>query len=226
MAPSTASPNHILSRLSKADLGLLEPHLHPVDLPFRKQLAARNKRIDHAYFIESGIASVVANGERPIEVGIVGREGMTGPSIVMGHADRVPLDTYMQIAGHGQRIGAVQLREAIGNSAALHRVLLSYVHSFMMQMAETALANGRNTIEERLARWLLMADDRSDGTPLALTHDLLAIMLGVRRSGVTVALQELARRGVIAHERGSVTIADREGLEDRSNGTYSPPRDW
>jgi CRP-like cAMP-binding protein len=226
MASSATSPNLILSRLSKADFGLLEPHLESVDLPLRKQLAVRNKRVEHVYFIESGIASVVANGEQAIEVGIIGREGMSGPSVVMGNTDKVPHETYMQIAGHGQRMGAAQLRDAIGSSASLHQVLLSYVFSFMTQTTQTALANGRSKIEERLARWLLMAHDRIDGDQLPLTHEFLAVMLGVRRSGVTVALQELERKGLIAYRRSVITIADREGLEHRSNGTYSPPNDW
>jgi CRP-like cAMP-binding protein len=132
----------------------------------------------------------------------------------------------MQIAGHGQRMGAPQLRDAIGTSTALHLVLLAYVHSFMVQTTQTALANGRSKIEERLARWLLMARDRLDSDELPLTHEFLAVMLGVRRSGVTVALQELERKGLIAHRRSVITISDREGLQHSSNGTYSPPNDW
>ena len=104
----------------------------------------------------------------------------------------------------------------------MHKVLLDYVHSFMTQTTQTALANGRSKIEERLARWLLLADDRVDGDELPLTHEFLAIMLGVRRSGVTVALQELERRGLIAHRRSVITIIDRGGLEHGSNGTYTP----
>jgi CRP-like cAMP-binding protein len=226
MAASPTSPNRILSRLSKADFGLLEPHLQPVDLPLRKMLAVKNKRVDHVYFPESGMASVVANGGQAIEIGIIGREGMTGPSVVMGNTDRVPHETYMQIAGHGQRIKADHLREAIATSSSLHQLLLAYVFSFMTQTTQTALANGRSKIEERLARWLLMARDRVDTDELPLTHEFLAIMLGVRRSGVTVALQELERKGLIAHRRSMITIADREGLEHSSNGTYTAPNDW
>lgn len=225
MAPSPTSPNHILSRLSKADFRLLARHLEPVDLPLRKVLAAKNKRVDNVYFIESGMASVVANGGMAIEVGIVGREGMTGPSVVMGDGARVPHETYMQIAGNGQRMSAEQLRKAIAASVPLHHVLLRYVHSFMTQTTQTALANGRSKIEERLARWLLMAHDRVDGDQILLTHEFLAVMLGVRRSGVTVALQELERKGMIAHRRSVITIIDRKGLEHSSNGTYSAPNE-
>ena len=100
------SPNRVLSRLSRTDFALLEPHLEAVDLPVRKQLAARNKRIQHVYFPESGFASVVADGGHAIELGIIGREGMTGISVVMQNDDRVPHETYMQLAGHGQRVEA------------------------------------------------------------------------------------------------------------------------
>ena len=100
--------------------------------------------------------------------------------------------------------------------------MLRYAHTFLIQTSQTALANGRSKIEERLARWLLMAADRVEGE-LALTHEFLAIMLGVRRSGVTTALQELERSALIAHRRGYVTILDREGLEEMSNGTYTRP---
>ena len=220
MAPSTTSLNHILSRLSGADLRLLERHLEPVDLPVRRQLEERNKRVEHVYFPESGFASVVANGVRNIEVGIIGREGMSGLSVVMGSDANPVNETYIQIAGQGQRMAATALRDAIGASVSLHQVMLRYAHTFMVQTSQTALANGRSKIEERLARWLLMAADRVEGE-LALTHEFLSVMLAVRRSGVTTALQELARTGLVSHRRGFVTILDREGLEEISNGTYT-----
>jgi CRP-like cAMP-binding protein len=96
----------------------------------------------------------------------------------------------------------------------------------MTQTTQTVLANGRSKIEDRLARWLLMAHDRVDSDEIPLTHEFLAIMLGVRRSGVTVALQELERKGLIAHRRSVITMVDREALEHSTNGTYSPPNDW
>jgi hypothetical protein len=116
--------NRVLSRLSRSDFRLLQPHLEAVDLPLRKQLAARNKRVQQVYFPESGFASVVADGTRAIEVGIIGREGMTGLSIVMQADDRSPHETYMQLAGHGQRVAADKLRSAIDASRTLHRVML------------------------------------------------------------------------------------------------------
>ena len=218
------SPNRILSHLAPADFGLLEPHLQAVELPLRRVLETRNKRIGYVYFIESGFASVVANGStKPgIEIGIIGHEGMTGSSVVLVSNDRAAHDTYMQMAGNGQRLRVANLREAITHSVDLHHVLLRYVRSFLLQTASTALANGRSKIEERLARWLLMAQDRIDGDQLPLTHEFLSLMLGVRRPGVTIALQALEREGLIAHRRAIITILDRDGLQAHSNGTYVP----
>ena len=213
--------NRILSRLSRQEFALLEPHLEAVDLPVRKTLEARRKRIDQVYFIESGFASVVANGtNKPsIEVGIIGREGMTGLAIVMGH-DRAQHDTYIQVAGHGLRISAAKLREADERSMILHRAMLRYAHAFLLQTTTTALANGRSKIEERAARWLLMADDRIDGDALPLTHEFLGLMLGTHRPGVTIALQALEKAGLITTRRSHITIIDRKALEKSSNGTY------
>ena len=217
--------NHILSRLSRADFRLLERHLQPVDLPVRKPLSARNKRIENVYFPDSGIVSVVANGDQAIEVGIIGRDGMTGVSVVLGANEKSPHETYVQIAGNGQHITANNLREAIEASGTLHAALLHYVNSFLTQVTETALANGRHKIEERLARWLLMADDRLDGNEIPLTHEFLGVMIGTSRPGVTVALLELERRGWITHRRGVMTIIDREGLIGSSAGAYVAPND-
>jgi CRP-like cAMP-binding protein len=216
------STNWLLSRLSRGDAQRLEPHLTAVDLPLRKQLEARKKRVEHVYFLNTGLASVVANGGHPIEVGMIGREGMTGLSVVLDGDHKTIHETFMQIGGSGQRISAAKLREAIDASATLHRALLHFAHAFMMQATQTALANGRSKIEERLARWLLMANDRIDGNELNLTHEFLATMLGVRRSGVTVALQELERTGLISHKRGTITLLDRKALEVAANGTYFP----
>jgi CRP-like cAMP-binding protein len=222
-APSK-NANRILSRLSAEDFALLEPHFAMSDLALRRQLEVSRRPIEHVYFPESGIVSVVANGDnkQSIEVGLIGRDGMTGLAIVMG-TDRSPHQTYVQVAGRASRIRADNLREAIGKSATLHRRLLQYAHAFLMQTGYTALANGRSKIEERLARWLLMAHDRIDGDTLTLTHEFLSVMLGVRRPGVTHALNLLENAGLIDAHRGVITIIDREGLEESSNGAYGAP---
>jgi CRP-like cAMP-binding protein len=220
MAQQPAQKNLLLSRLSDRDFALLEPHLEPVDLPLRKVLEPRGRSIKAIYFPASGFASVVADGgKRPIEVGLIGREGMTGLPVILGN-DRNSNEVFIQAAGQGRCLRAGDLRKAIEKSPSLHLSLLRYAHTFLDQTMRTAVANGRSKIEERLARWLLMADDRIDGTDLPLTHDFLAMMLGVRRPGVTMAMQELEREGVVARKRGHVVIVDREALEKMSNGTY------
>jgi CRP-like cAMP-binding protein len=214
------SPNRLLSRMAEQHLALLAPHLETVDLPVRKPLESRNKLIGAVYFIEHGIASVVANGMgRSVEVGLIGREGMTGLAILM-NADRSPHDTFMQVGGGGQCISSSKLRRQLEGNPALHRYLLRYGHAYVIQTAQTALANGRNGIEERLARWLLMAHDRLDGDEVPLTHEFLSTMLGVRRPGVTVALDLLEKDGLITIRRRVVNIVDRAGLRKISNGAY------
>jgi CRP-like cAMP-binding protein len=213
--------NRILSRLSPEDFRLLQPHLEPTKLPLGKALERRNRTIEHVYFIEHGLASVVADGTkgRTIEVGVIGWEGMTGLAVVLG-TDRSPNETYMQLAGDALCMAAVNLRLRMQESASLHRTFMNYGHVFLIQAGQTALANGRGTIEERLARWLLMAHDRMDGDELPLTHEFLATMLGVRRPGVTVALKRLEKRGFIQTNRRAIEVIDREGLKKSSNGAY------
>jgi CRP-like cAMP-binding protein len=214
------SSNHILSRLSRDDFALLEPHLEAVDLPVRKRLEAPRRRIDQVYFMESGFASVVANGKgASIEIGIIGREGMTGLPLLLGH-DRAQHETFMQLAGTGLRISAANLRRADEASITLHRSMLRYVHAFLQQTTTTALANGRSKVQERLARWLLMAHDRVDGDDLHLTHEFLGMMLATHRPGVTIAVQALERAGFISARRSNIRILNRKALEKYSDGAY------
>jgi CRP-like cAMP-binding protein len=219
-APAMQSTNRLLARLSPEESDVLWPHLEAVDLPVRQQLEARNKPIESVYFVEHGFASVVANGTgRSIEVGLIGREGMSGLSIIMG-SDRSPHETFMQVGGDGQRISSGKLRQVVEEYPTLHRHFLRYGHAFMIQTAQTALANGRSKVEERLARWLLMANDRLDGDQVPLTHEFLSTMLGVRRPGVTLALNVLEKQGLIQARRGSIVIFDRPRLRKLSNGAY------
>jgi CRP-like cAMP-binding protein len=214
------SSNHILSRLSRDDFALLEPHLEAVDLPVRKRLEAPRRRIDQVYFMESGFASVVANGKgASIEIGIIGREGMTGLPLLLGH-DRAQHETFMQLAGTGLRISAADLRRVDEASITLHRSMLRYVHAFLQQSTTTALANGRSKVQERLARWLLMAHDRVDGDDLHLTHEFLGMMLATHRPGVTIAVQALERAGFISARRSNIRILNRKALEKYSDGAY------
>ncbi len=216
-----STTNRLLWRLSSEDFLLLQPNLKRVDLPLRKQLEQPNRPIDQIYFPESGFASVVADGsgDRSIEVGLIGCEGMTGLAVVMG-TDRSPHQTFVQSAGTGFRISANSLRRAMDTSRALHDTLLLYAHAFALQVTNTAMANGRSKIEQRLARWLLMAQDRIGKDEVLLTHELLSLMLGVRRPGVTVALKLLEEAGVLKARRGLISIIDRRRLERLADRTY------
>lgn len=221
-APSTHR-NGLLSALTAADLRLLTPNLRLMKLPLRKSFEEPNKAFEHVYFMSAGIASVVASrGAKSIEIGIIGKEGMSGSSVVMGN-HRSPNATYMQIAGEGWQLPVAALRTAMTDSGTLRNMLLKFIQAFMVQTAHTAVANGRAKVEERLSRWLLMAQDRVGGDELVLTHEFLSLMLGVRRAGVTVALQALEQRGCITSKRGTITVLDRESLLDLANGFYGIP---
>jgi CRP-like cAMP-binding protein len=217
--------NRLLGSLETADWIVLKSHLVPVRLDFRKRLQSVNRTVKDVYFPDSGIASVVvvANGSRnQAEVAVVGCEGMTGLPVVLG-AERSPFEVFIQVEGHGHSIPAEDLRSAMAASASLVRALLNYAHVFSVQASYTALANAHGKLEDRLARWLLMAQDRVEDSELVLTHEFLSLMLGVRRAGVTVALQHFESRGLITTHRGSITIKDRDGLEEAANGFYGAP---
>jgi CRP-like cAMP-binding protein len=155
---------------------------------------------------------------------LIGRDGMTGIAVVLGNG-RSPNETFIQVEGEGLVISAEALREAMQQSRSLERALLGFAHSFLNQNTRTALSNGTATLEERLARWLLMANDRLGGDSVPLTHEFLSLMLGVRRAGVTVALHFLEQRGIIQLARKQIVILDREGLTKGANGGYHGPQE-
>jgi CRP-like cAMP-binding protein len=224
-AVGTQHRNAILNALSPTDFALLEPHLQSVPLPLRHRMQSSNRRIQTVYFIERGLGSVVAigNGERrQAEVGVIGRESMTGLPIVLG-AERSPCEIFIQVEGSGQSIAADQLSAAMDQSTTMTRCFLRFAHVFAVQASYTALANAQGKVEERLARWLLMAQDRIGSDVLELTHEFLAVMLGVRRAGVTEALRHLESKAILGTARGAVTIVNRGGLEECADGLYGQP---
>jgi CRP-like cAMP-binding protein len=218
-APLT-SANLLLSAIQPDDQVLLAPHLEAVDLPLRQSIEEPNKPIPYVYFPEQGIISVVAKKlDKQIEVGVIGREGMTGSAVVLG-TDRTPNHTFVQVAGSGRRVPVPELRSAVEKSNTLRRLLLGYVQTFIAHISETALANGLATVETRAARWLLLAHDRLATNNLPLTHEFLAMMLGTNRPGVTLTIQALEHRGLVANRRGHIVIQDRQGLETMAKGIY------
>jgi CRP-like cAMP-binding protein len=174
--------------------------------------------------MEAGIASVVAvqPDETLAEVGLIGREGMTGIAVVMG-GDQSPHSTYIQVAGEGQGISANELRKAMDASITMRNLFLKFAQVFMVQTAHTAITNARAHLDQRLARWILMAHDRIGTKTLTQTHEFLSLMLGVRRAGVTEALQSLKRQKLIDTGRNQIVLRDRKGVERVARGSYGVP---
>lgn len=216
--------NRLLQKILLEDWDLIGPHLEAITLKERQVIEVPHKPIAHAYFLEIGVASVVAvdSEDHRIEVGVIGFEGITGVPLIMGD-NRAQHSTYMQIGGSGHRISADALVAAIARSETLRALMLKSAQSFMIQTAHTALANGRAKLEQRLARWLLMAHDRMTSDAVPLTHEFLAVMLGVRRAGVTVAIHGFERKGLVTTRRGQLTLVNRAGIEQIAGSFYGTP---
>ena len=173
----------MLASLATDDFDLLEPHLEFVTLGLRKYLERPNRQIDAVYFPEAGFASVVAiqSSGKEVEVGLIGREGMTGLPIMFGN-HRSPHATYIQAPGTGQCMPATELRKAMQTSPSLRDSFLKFVQAFGVQTTHTAVSNAQSRLDVRLARWLLMAQDRiGDDTACRSHTEFLSLMLGVRR---------------------------------------------
>jgi len=215
--------NHLLSGLSPDDFAALASHLEPVELELRQVMAEPNKPIEHLYFMEAGFSSLTTNGHGgKIEIGMIGREGVTGVPVALG-TDRMPFECFIQLAGRGLRIATHQIEQAIAERPNLHRTLLRYAQALNVQTSATAFANAEHTVEMRLARWVLMCHDRVDGDEFAITHEFLSMMLGVRRAGVTTTLHVLEGNHLIRSKRGSLTVLDRQGLEQLADDAYGLP---
>lgn len=213
-----------MAALLPDDLALLQPHLEWVRLEKGDVLIRSGEPTYHAHFMASGLSSIIASSSdgNAVEVGLAGRDGMIGLSLLLD-SDRTPHRIFMQVEGDAFRIGADALRDALDASPTLRRVMLRYVHAFQVQTAYTALSNAVHALEERLARWLLMSHDRQDGDTIPLTHEFMALMLGVRRPSVTIALHSLEGLGFIKATRGLVTIRNRSDLEEFAGSAYGTP---
>lgn len=217
--------NVLLSALPAADFARLRHGLQPVQLPLNETLCPAGGAMDAALFVESGMASLLAtldHGEQ-IEVGVVGREGLIGLPFVFGD-DRSLVEARVQLEGTALRIGAAAFGAAMEESPALRGLLLRYALAFHAQVTLTAACNTRHAIEQRLARWLLIAHDRADADEFSMTHEFVSLMLGVRRPGVSLAAGMLQKAGLIRYSRGRVLVADRPGLEAASCECYDNAR--
>ena len=219
------SSNQLIARLPKATRVRLDEIGQLVDLPLSQILGEAGAPTRHVHFPIDGFVSLLAqvDSEHVIEVGMVGREGMLGIQLALGVAIE-PLKSLVQGAGQALRIDAAPFRRELAESPALRTLLDRYVYVLFAQHARAAACLRFHMIEERLARWLLMSQDRARSDVFQLTQEFLAYMLGVRRVGVTVAAGELQRRGLIAYERGEMTIVDRPGLELAACSCYASDR--
>jgi CRP-like cAMP-binding protein len=216
--------NWLLRALPESVFNELKPSLTSVELPLKHVLVETDLPTCNMCFIESGLASVVATSadNENIEVGHIGREGVSGTHLLL-KADTTPTRTFMQVAGKGLMVPASELMAILDVHSEARDIFMRYIHCSELQLASSALANTRYSINERLARWLLMSHDRLEGDDLALTHDFLALMLGVRRSGVTTEIHILEGIHAIRATRGHVLVLDRAKLEEIAGGSYGIP---
>jgi CRP-like cAMP-binding protein len=216
-----AVKNSVLLAIPDDEFSLLRPHLEPVELPTHRILHEAGERIQFAYFLNDGLASLVVltRDGRSVEIAIVGREGVVGTPLAVG-LHRGPYRAIMQIPGSGLRIKSAVLEESLQEAPESRLVLNRYVLIQGLQVAQIAACNRLHEIEQRLARWLLMCQDRMDSQMLPVTHDFLAQMLGTGRPSVSLASGMLQRAGMIENLRGTVKILDRKNLEEAACECY------
>ncbi|MBC7933365.1 MAG: Crp/Fnr family transcriptional regulator [Rubrivivax sp.] len=213
--------NRILAALPPAELERLLPHLEPVNLILGKILVHPGEPIRHVYFPVDSLISLVTlmkNG-KAVEASVVGREGMMGVPILL-NTDATPIQMIVQLPGRAFMARAATIKEASGNGGVLRDILLRYAHALFVGVAQTAACNRLHRVEERLCRWLLICRDCVGRDELQLTQEFMGVMLGVRRSGVTVAAGNLRAAGLIEYTRGQIRILDHERLEQASCECY------
>jgi CRP-like cAMP-binding protein len=219
--PPKAQQNRLLASLPEDEFEKLRPHLIPTKLGYKYPLYQENEPIEFVYFIESGVASLVntmSNGDAA-EVGTIGNEGFVGMPVLFGD-DRSPTSVYMQVEGAGLKMKAHLFRAELNRNAPMRSAMLHYAHVFFNQVAQSAACNTLHRVNQRCCRWLLMTQDRMQSDDFPLTQEFLAMMLGVRRAGVTEAANALKRGGLINYNRGTISVLDRAGLEKRTCECY------
>lgn len=224
--PTRELSNRILSAAPKGEYERLLPHLEYVELRLGETVQEPGEPITHAYFPYSGVVSLVALSPdgKEVEVGMVGREGMVGLPLALG-TDSLPFRAYAQVSGGGVRVKAGVFKQEMGRCGGLFWLLLRYSQALFVETAQTAACNRLHGLDARLCRWLLMTRDRARSDSLDLTHEFMAVMLGVRRAGVTEAAGKLKAEGLIDYERGVVRVLDAEGLERAACECYGVTRE-
>jgi len=217
--------NHLIALLPRRDRVSLLAACESVRLELGTVLCAPGEPTQHVYFPNDCFISLLTaiDGEPGLEVGMVGREGMLGAQLVLG-VSAMSLHALVQGEGTARRIAAAAFLRELAGSKALRLSLSRYIHVLMTQLATSAVCTRFHHVEPRLARWLLMTQDRAHSDSFHLTHELLAHMLGVRRVGITGAASDLQRHGLIRYHRGDITVLDRAGLEAAACSCYAADR--
>jgi CRP-like cAMP-binding protein len=216
-----ARKNTILAALTGSEFDLLVSKLDPIQLKLNEVLYLPGERIKHVYFLTDGIISLLTILEdgTTIEAAVVGSEGMIGLSVIMG-VEKATNEALVQAEGLALRMQADDLRAAFSKESALRDSLMNYIHLLLTMLSQNAACNRMHTVEERLARWLLLTHDRVGKNDFVFTQEFMSHMLGVRRAGVSVAANTLRRAGLIDYQRGEITVLNRPGLEDASCECY------
>jgi len=214
-------PNRLLASLNPDDLSAVRPWLEEISLPQKLELSLPGDETVYCYFPTDGIGStvIVSPEGHQTEIGVFGREGMSPASAVLG-ATSNPYRVVMQVDGRGYRILRTKLAELMRERPHLHSLLQRWAQVFGAQAATTALSNAVHSVDERLARWVLMCHDRLGGDEMSLTHEFLSIMLAVRRPSVTTALHVLEGNKLIYARRANITVRDRQALEAFAADAY------
>ncbi|MEX1185241.1 MAG: Crp/Fnr family transcriptional regulator [Gemmatimonadaceae bacterium] len=219
--------NSLLRALSPEDYAKVMEHATTVPLRLRQDLVEPGEAMRYAWFPQSGMLSIVNDmndGKTSIEVGVIGREGVAGLALFHGRKTQ-PLRILVQVAGEAKRIPADAFKAVIRHAPTLRDVLHRYTLAVLNQAGQQVACNRLHSLEQRCAKWLLTTHDHMDAQELPLTQEFLAIMLGVRRPGVTVAAQSLQDAGLIKYRRGRITITDRSGLEQIACECYGRIRE-
>ena len=214
--------NHLLAALPKGDFDRLTPHLRLVSLSLGEALYESGSALRHVYFPVDSIVSLLAVMEdgASAEIAVVGNDGVVGVSLFMG-GETTPSRAVVQSAGHAYRLKAAILKSEFTRAGAMQHLLLRYTQALLTQMAQTAVCNRHHTLDQQLCRWLLVSLDRLPSNELAMTQDLIANMLGVRREGVNEAAGKLQEAGLIHYSRGRIVVLDRLGIEARTCECYA-----
>lgn len=213
--------NHLISCLLREERNRFLQHCEPVELVFGDILCELDQPIQYVYFPYGFISLVISmEGHQPLEVGLIGNEGMLGATLALEVAD-APLKAVVQGSGSALRMTAAQFQHELRNSPCMLSTLNRYLYVLVMQLSQTAACTHFHEIEPRLARWLLMTHDRAHADHFHLTQEYLADMLGVRRSSITIAAGKLQQQKLISYIRGEINILDRKALEAASCACYN-----